>query len=420
MLLIKSVDANINTERTKSLIVDLTNALQLFKDYCVKPDEVVAAIVNADKGIMVNNNEINVELKTVFSNVEIGLKGISTRNLALTKGSDKLKYLIRTILEQIKGFTSVNEIIRLQVTVSEDNFRNVSENLDMTELLERKKMYSASLANQEWFYNRVKKAINGEDETVSNNSLNKYKELTTDPEGLVEFIKNTLLQDKEHMLEALNDEKHSFNNFLVMYNEKVKMVTTQYMDKDSSLDEKDLIQPPVEQEIEIETLDKTINGKTITVENSKYESFIKIIDLTLPILGDHLKTNAVEFDKLNKLLKFELPSDKFDLEMLANTVEDVITAYNNSTLTVEELKTKLNNVIFTCSNLFTLDQHLIDVSVHKLNVINASLNTYEMCYNLLLEITDLGVIMSGKPIKVEPKPTELVENKDTNDSGTEE
>ena len=412
MLLINPVDANINTERTKSLIVDLTNALQLFKDYCTDPETVVKAIVNADKGIMTNSNDINVELKTTFTNIQVGLLGVSTRNTALTKGADKLKYLIRTILEQIKGFTSVNEIVKLQVTVAEDNFRNVSENLDITELKERKNMYMASLPNQEWFYNRVRKAINSEDETVSNNSLSEYSSLTTEPEGLVEFIKNTLLEDKDNMLEAMNDTDHSFANFLNLYNDKVKMVTNQYLDKESSLDEKDLIQPPVEQVIEIVPLKDTIEGKSITVENSNYESFVKIIDITISILGEHLKANAVEFDKLNKALKFELPSDKFDLEMLANTVDDVIMGYNNSNLTVDELKTKLNNVIFTCTNLFTLDQHLIDVSVHKLNVINASLNTYEMCYNLLLEITDLGVIMSGKkpitdtPVVIPTEPTE--------------
>jgi hypothetical protein len=48
----------------------------------------------------------------------------------------------------------------------------------------------------------------------------------------------------------------------------------------------------------------------------------------------------------------------------------------------------------TFKNLFVLDEHLTDVAVHKLNVINSILTTYQQVYDLVVEITNLGYVVT--------------------------
>ena len=59
-------------------------------------------------------------------------------------------------------------------------------------------------------------------------------------------------------------------------------------------------------------------------------------------------------------------------------------------LTPDEFNIKTNNIMITVRNLCTLDEHLTDVAIHKLNIINSILTTYQQVYDLVVEITNLG------------------------------
>ena len=389
MLMIKRKDAMLMILNTKVLVNDLNTALKVYKEFNSDPVKITDDILNAEKGIIVSDAGIVVELKESFTHIALGLKGEQTKSVAKQKGLDKLKYVISTILNQLNGFTSILDIVTTQIKVTKDNFLNVSENLAIEGLKERINIISSTGSNKEFYLKRVTEFLAGTVETTATNKLNELKG-SISPLDLISRLKALVATDITEFQEALNDKGHSFEDFLVEYKNKLTMVHEEYKSKEL-LPEDKLIKEPDEQEIENKSVIELVKADTTSdTAQPNGEYFTRSTLELVTSLEQIIKLTLDEVNSLINKFNFNLPSDKLNLTVLTKVLTEALDESGKDMLTPDEFNIKTNNIMITVRNLCTLDEHLTDVAIHKLNIINSILTTYHQVYDLVVEITNLG------------------------------
>ena len=389
MLMIKRKDAMLMILNTKVLVNDLNTALKVYKEFNSDPVKITDDILNAEKGNIVSDAGIVVELKESFTHIALGLKGEQTKSVAKQKGLDKLKYVISTILNQLNGFTSILDIVTTQIKVTKDNFLNVSENLAIEGLKERINIISSTGSNKEFYLKRVTEFLAGTVETTATNKLNELKG-SISPLDLISRLKALVTADIIEFQEALNDKGHSFEDFLVEYKNKLSMVHEEYKSKEL-LPEDKLIKEPDEQEIENKSVIELVKADTTSdTAQPNGEYFTRSTLELVTSLEQIIKLTLDEVNSLINKFNFNLPSDKLNLTVLTKVLTEALDESGKDMLTPDEFNIKTNNIMITVRNLCTLDEHLTDVAIHKLNIINSILTTYQQVYDLVVEITNLG------------------------------
>ncbi len=389
MLMIKRKDAMLMILNTKVLVNDLNTALKVYKEFNSDPVKITDDILNAEKGNIVSDAGIVVELKESFTHIALGLKGEQTKSVAKQKGLDKLKYVISTILNQLNGFTSILDIVMTQIKVTKDNFLNVSENLAIEGLKERINIISSTGSNKEFYLKRVTEFLAGTVETTATNKLNELKG-SISPLDLISRLKALVATDITEFQEALNDKGHSFEDFLVEYKNKLSMVHEEYKSKEL-LPEDKLIKEPDEQEIENKSVIELVKADTTSdTAQPNGEYFTRSTLELVTSLEQIIKLTLDEVNSLINKFNFNLPSDKLNLTVLTKVLTEALDESGKDMLTPDEFNIKTNNIMITVRNLCTLDEHLTDVAIHKLNIINSILTTYQQVYDLVVEITNLG------------------------------
>ena len=389
MLMIKRKDAMLMILNTKVLVNDLNTALKVYKEFNSDPVKITDDILNAEKGNIVSDAGIVVELKESFTHIALGLKGEQTKSVAKQKGLDKLKYVISTILNQLNGFTSILDIVMTQIKVTKDNFLNVSENLAIEGLKERINIISSTDSNKEFYLKRVTEFLAGTVETTATNKLNELKG-SISPLDLISRLKALVTTDITEFQEALNDKGHSFEDFLVEYKNKLSMVHEEYKSKEL-LPEDKLIKEPDEQEIENKSVIELVKADTTSdTAQPNGEYFTRSTLELVTSLEQIIKLTLDEVNSLINKFNFNLPSDKLNLTVLTKVLTEALDESGKDMLTPDEFNIKTNNIMITVRNLCTLDEHLTDVAIHKLNIINSILTTYQQVYDLVVEITNLG------------------------------
>ena len=389
MLMIKRKDAMLMILNTKVLVNDLNTALKVYKEFNSDPVKITDDIVNAEKGNIVSDAGIVVELKESFTHIALGLKGEQTKSVAKQKGLDKLKYVISTILNQLNGFTSILDIVTTQIKVTKDNFLNVSENLAIEGLKERINIISSTGSNKEFYLKRVTEFLAGTVETTATNKLNELKG-SISPLDLISRLKALVATDITEFQEALNDKGHSFEDFLVEYKNKLSMVHEEYKSKEL-LPEDKLIKEPDEQEIENKSVIELVKADTTSdTAQPNGEYFTRSTLELVTSLEQIIKLTLDEVNSLINKFNFNLPSDKLNLTVLTKVLTEALDESGKDMITPDEFNIKTNNIMITVRNLCTLDEHLTDVAIHKLNIINSILTTYQQVYDLVVEITNLG------------------------------
>ena len=389
MLMIKRKDAMLMILNTKVLVNDLNTALKVYKEFNSDPVKITDDILNAEKGNIVSDAGIVVELKESFTHIALGLKGEQTKSVAKQKGLDKLKYVISTILNQLNGFTSILDIVTTQIKVTKDNFLNVSENLAIEGLKERINIISSTGSNKEFYLKRVTEFLAGTVETTATNKLNELKG-SISPLDLISRLKALVATDITEFQEALNDKGHSFEDFLVEYKNKLTMVHEEYKSKEL-LPEDKLIKEPDEQEIENKSVIELVKADTTSdTAQPNGEYFTRSTLELVTSLEQIIKLTLDEVNSLINKFNFNLPSDKLNLTVLTKVLTEALDESGKDMITPDEFNIKTNNIMITVRNLCTLDEHLTDVAIHKLNIINSILTTYQQVYDLVVEITNLG------------------------------
>lgn len=393
MLMIKRKDAMLMITNTKVLVNDLNTALSIYKQFNADPEKVTDDIINAEKGNIVSDAGVVVDLKESFTQIALGLKGEQTKSMAKQKGVDKLKYVINTLLNQINGFTSILDIVMTQIKVTKDNFSNVSENLAIEGLKERLNTISATDSNKEYYLKRVTEYLAGTLETTSADKLEVLKG-SISPLDLVSRLKALLTKDIQEFTEALNDKGHSFEDFLLEYKNKLTMVHEEYKAKELLTEDK-LIKEPDEQEITNQSVYELIKADTTSdTAQANGEYFTRSTLDVINLLEQVIKLTLNEVNNLINKFNFNLPSDKLNITVLTKVITDAIEDSSKDIITPEEFNLKINNIMITVRNLCTLDEHLTDVAIHKLNVINSILTTYQQVYDIVVEVTNLGIAVS--------------------------
>ena len=388
MLMIKRKDALLSIVSIKSHVEGLEKALNLYKQFNANPQEVADAICQTTL-----EDEGSVDLRESFTHIALGLKGDLTASVAKQKGIDKLKYLINSFLDKIAEFIPVKTTIETQVRITKDNFNNVDENLSIANLQDRIKTILATDNNKQYFYKRLESFLAGEVETTSVDKLNEFK-TKVGSLVLLSRIGNILVQDLAHAKEALNDEGHTLEDFLVEYKNKVAMVSEEYKSTEI-LGEDKLIQSPSEDEIENKPMVNAILEATTTIKSMPSSEVVtQLVIQNIATLDEVFKLALEEVNGLINKFNFNLPDDKVNVKAVAGVLNDILDQIGKDMITQEEFILKSNNIIVTFKNLLVLDEHLTDVCVHKLNVINSLLTTYQQAYDLTVEMTNLGYVVT--------------------------
>lgn len=388
MLMIRRKDALLSIISIKSHVEGLEKALNLYKQFNASPQEVADAICQTTL-----EDEGSVDLRESFKHIALGLKGDLTASVAKQKGIDKLKYLINSFLDKIAEFIPVKTVIETQVRITKDNFNNVDENLSIANLQDRIKTILATDNNKQYFFKRLESYLAGEIETTSVDKLETLK-TKLDATTLLTKLIAVVAQDLTHAKEALNDEGHTLDDFLLEYKNKVHMVSEEYKDKEL-LGEDKLIQSPSEEEItNVPMIETVINDQTQVNATPSSEVIAQLTIQLIALLEETFNLALKEVNGLINKFNFNLPDDKVNVKAVAGVLNDILDQIGKDMITQEEFILKSNNIVVTFKNLITLDEHLTDVCVHKLNVINSLLTTYQQAYDLTVEMTNLGYVVT--------------------------
>ena len=388
MLMIKRTDALLSIINIKNYVVALEQALNLYKRFNASPQEVADEIVNST-----NTDETAIDLKESFSHIALGLKGDLTASVSKQKGIDKLKYLINTNLDKIAEYVPVKTIIETQVRVTKDNFNNVDENLSIGNLQDRIKTILATDNNKQYYFKRLTSFLEGELETTSVEKIEPLK-TKVDAVSLLTRLLTIVSSDLTQAQSALNDEGHTLEDFLTEYKNKVHMVSEEYKAKEL-LGEDKLIQSPSEQEITNKSIIESILESTENIESLPSSEVIS--QLTIELISKLDETFKLALSEVNGLINkfnFNLPDDKVNVKAVASVLNEILDQIGKDMITQEEFILKSTNIMVTFKNLIVLDEHLTDVCVHKLNVINSLLTTYQQAYDVVVEVTNLGYVVT--------------------------